>query len=171
MVRMAISRIEPAANEVLAGLEAKTKHPNPFYRVMAHRPEVLKTFAPFYAAVVGPGSLDRRLKELAYMATSFANRCAYCTAAHTVSARKAGLTDEQLHAIEAETDSGFTAPEQALLRYARELTRTATVTPATRAAVAGLFTEEQVVELNMVIGVANFTNRFNNGLEILPEEH
>src|SRR5258706_945251 len=169
MVRMAISRIDPSESEVLAGLEARTKHPNPFYRVMAHRPEVLKNFAPFDGAVVGPGSLDRRLKELAYLATSFANHCAYCTAAHTASARKAGVTDDQIHAIEAETDSGFTAPEQALLRYVRELTRTATVAPATRAAVAGFFTEEQVVELTLVVGVANFTNRFNNGLEIMPE--
>jgi uncharacterized peroxidase-related enzyme len=169
MVRMAISQIDPSQNEVLAGLEAKTKQPSPFYRVMAHRPEVLKTFSPFYGAVVGPGSLDRRLKELAYLATSFANRCAYCTAAHGASARKAGLTDDQINAIEAGTDTGFTAPEQALLRYARELTRTATVAPATRAAVTGFFTEEQVVELTLVVAVANFTNRFNNGLEIMPE--
>ena len=56
-----------------------------------------------------------------------------------------------------------------LLRYARELTRTAMVAPATRAAIAGFFTEEQVVELTLVIAVANFTNRFNNGLEIMPE--
>jgi uncharacterized peroxidase-related enzyme len=169
MVRMAISRVDPAENEVLAGLEAKTRQPSPFYRVMAHRPEVLKTFAPFFGAVVGPGSLERRLKELAYLATSFANRCVYCTVAHTASARRAGLTDEQIQAIEAGADTGFTAPEQALLRYARELTRTAMVAPATRAAVAGFFTEEQVVELTLVIAVANFTNRFNNGLEIMPE--
>jgi len=166
---MAISRIDPSQNEALAGLEAKTKQPSPFYRVMAHRPEVLKTFSPFYGAVMGPGSLDRRLKELVYLATSFANRCAYCTAAHTASARKAGLTDDQIQAIEAGRIRASPRPKQALLRYARELSRTATVAPATRTAVAGFFTEEQVVELTLVIAVANFTNRFNNGLEIMPE--
>lgn len=166
---MAISRIDPTENEVLAGLEVKTKKPNPFYRVMAHRPEALKNFAPFYGAVLGAGALDRRLKELAYLATSFSNRCAYCLAAHTASALRTGITEDQIHAIEAENDSSFTSPEQAVLRYARELTRTATATPATRTAVAGFFTEDQVVELTMVIAVANFTNRFNNGLEILPE--
>jgi uncharacterized peroxidase-related enzyme len=166
---MAISRVDPSENEVLAGLEAKTKKPNPFYRVMAHRPEVLKNFAPFYGALLGPGSIDRRVKELAYLATSFANRCAYCLAAHTPNALRAGITEDQIHAIEAESDSSFTPPEQAVLRYSRELTRTATVTAATRTAVAGFFTEDQVVELTMVVAVANFTNRFNNGLEILPE--
>ena len=71
---MPISRIDPEQNEFLAGLEAKAKQPNPFFRVMAHRPEVLKNFVPFYGSVVGPGSLDRRLKELAYLTASITNR-------------------------------------------------------------------------------------------------
>jgi uncharacterized peroxidase-related enzyme len=168
---MAISRIDPAQNEVLAGLEAKSKQPNPFFRVMAHRPESLKDFVPFYSSVLGVGSVERRVKELAYLTASIANRCAYCTAAHTASARKAGVTAEEIQAIEAETDTPFSAPEQAAIRYSRELTRTATATPAIRAALAGFFTEEQIVELTLTIAVANFTNRFNNGLEIMPEGH
>ena len=31
------------------------------------------------------------------------------------------------------------------------------------------FTSEQIVEMTLVAGVANFNNRFNNGLNILPE--
>jgi alkylhydroperoxidase family enzyme len=30
------------------------------------------------------------------------------------------------------------------------------------------FTHEQIVEITLVAAMANFTNRFNNGLEILP---
>jgi uncharacterized peroxidase-related enzyme len=166
---MAISRIDPSQNEFLAGLEARSKQPNPFFRVMAHRPEVLKHFVPFYGAVMGPGSLERRLKEIAYLVAAIANDCAYCTAAHIAGARKAGITEEEIHAIENETDSGFSAPEQALIRYARELTRTARVADATRDAASGFFLEEQIVELTLVVATANFTNRFNNGLGILPE--
>src|SRR5215471_6227249 len=92
LVPMAISRIDPSQNEFLAGLEARAKQPNPFFRVMAHRPEALKNFVPFYGAVAGPGSLDRRLKEIAYLTASMANRCAFCTAAHTPGAHKAGIT-------------------------------------------------------------------------------
>jgi alkylhydroperoxidase family enzyme len=50
----------------------------------------------------------------------------------------------------------------------------------TRAAGAGLrdgaleelkkhFSEDQIVELALVICVANFTNRFNNGLRLVPD--
>jgi uncharacterized peroxidase-related enzyme len=166
---MAISRIDPSQNELLAGLEAKSKQPNPFFRVMAHRPEVLKHFVPFYGAVMGPGSLERRLKEIAYLVAAMANHCAYCTAAHIAGARKAGLTEDQIRAIENENDSGFSPPEQALIRYARELTRTARVSDATRDAAQGFFLEEQIVELTLVVATANFTNRFNNGLGIMPE--
>ena len=166
---MAISRIDPSQNEFLAGLEARAKQPNPFLRVMAHRPDALKSFVPFYAAVTGAGSVERRLKELAYLVVSIANHCAYCTAAHVAGGRKAGITDDEVRAIEAENNSSFSPVEQAVIVYARELTRTATVQETTRQILATHFNEEQIVELTMQVAMANFTNRFNNGLNILPE--
>ena len=166
---MAISRIDPSQSEVLAGLEARSRQPSGFFRVMAHRPEALRNFVPFYGAVTGPGALDRRSKELAYLAASIFNHCAYCTASHTSGARKAGITDAEIGALATQQDSGFSPAEQALIRYARELTRLARVEDSTRAALDSHFTEEQVVELTLVVAMANFTNRFNNGLGILPE--
>jgi len=166
---MAISRIDPSQDEFLAGLEARSKKPSPFFRVMAHRPEVLKTFVPLYGAITGPGSLDRRLKELAYLTASIANRCAFCTAAHTASARKAGIADAEIGALSTDQDAGFTPVEQAVIRYARELTRAARVQDSTRDAAAAQLTEEQLVELTLVVAIANFTNRFNNALGVMPE--
>ena len=40
----------------------------------------------------------------------------------------------------------------------------------TRAKLREFFSEEQLVELTLVLAMANFTNRFNNGLELKPEE-
>jgi alkylhydroperoxidase family enzyme len=56
-----------------------------------------------------------------------------------------------------------------VLQYARELTRTATG-EAGRNELPDYFTDEQIVEITMVIAMANFTNRFNNGLGLKPEE-
>src|SRR5439155_19066415 len=54
LVSMAmIPLVEPARNEYLAELERKGK--NNFFRMMAHKPEVLKNFVPFYGAIMGPG--------------------------------------------------------------------------------------------------------------------
>lgn len=48
-----------------------------FFGMLAHKPDVLKNFLPFYAAITGPGALDQRYKELAYLKTSIINGCEY----------------------------------------------------------------------------------------------
>ena len=164
----AIQRVDPSQNDFLAGLEAKSGKPNHFLRTMANRPEVLKTFVPFYAAVVGRGSVAYRIKELVYLACAFANQCAYCTAVHTAGGRKAGITEDELQALQAGQVQSFTAPERAAIRYAQELTRTASPGD-TRDALFDHFTQEQIVEMTLVVAMANFTNRFNSGLGVEPE--
>src|SRR5947209_18293737 len=121
----AIKMVEPADNEVLADLEAKTKKPSPFFRAMAHRPEALKNFVPFYGAIMGPGAVERRIKELVYLTCSYANECAFCTAAHVAGGTKAGITEEEMRALQTEQDHTFAANERAAIAYARELTQTA----------------------------------------------
>jgi uncharacterized peroxidase-related enzyme len=163
----AIKRVDPGENEQLAGLEARAKQASAFFRVMANRPEVLRNFPPLYGAIAGPGSVERRLKEAVYLATSYANRCAFCAAAHEAGANKAGLTEKDLASIREERDTGFSEPERAALAYARELTRTAAAAQ-TRDRLRPHFTDEQIVEITLTIAMANFTNRFNNGLDIQP---
>jgi uncharacterized peroxidase-related enzyme len=165
----AIKLVEPEQNELLASLESRSKSANPFFRAMALRPEVLKNFVPLYTAVVGPGSVDRRIKSLVYLTSSYANECAFCIQANLPGARKAGVSEEELHAVQTEQDHLFSEPERAAIRYARELTQTADAEDA-RAALLEHFTNEQVVEITLVVCISNFTNRFNNALEILPNE-
>ncbi len=164
----AIKLIEPEQNELLASLEARTKTVNPFFRAMANRPDVLKAFPSLYSAVMGPGSVDRRLKALLYLTCSYANECAYCTQSNLPGARKAGVTEEEIQAVHTEQNAVFPEPERAAIRYARELTRTSDGKDS-RAALLEHFTGEQVVEITLVCCMANFTNRFNNGLQIFPE--
>jgi len=133
---------------------------------MANRPDVLKNFPPLYGAIMGPGSVERRIKEL--VTCSYANECAYCAASHRAAGAKAGIREEEFEAIQTEQDHGFSEPERAAIQYARELTQTADAEES-RATLLAHFTGEQVVEITLVAAMANFTNRFNNGLGILPE--
>ena len=164
-----IKLVEPERNEFLAELEKKSNRPNHFFRTMANRPEVLKNFVPLYGAIMGPGSVERRMKELVYLTAAYANKCAYCTAAHTATGRKAGVTEDEMRALQTEQDQGFSAPERAAIQYARELTRTADG-EHTRDTLHEHFNDEQIVELTLVAAMANFTNRFNNGLSVQPEK-
>jgi uncharacterized peroxidase-related enzyme len=143
-----------------------------FYGVMAHHPAALKSFLPLYASVMNEGTLERRYKELAYLKTSYLNSCEYCMRAHTPGAKRAGVTAEQIEALTFyERSPHFDEKDKAVLLYAERMTR---------AAGAGLrdmavgelkrhFTEDQIVELALVTCMANFTNRFNNGLRIQPD--
>ncbi len=71
---------EKAAPEVRDIYESMQKNlgkvPN-FFASMAHRPNVLKHFVPFYSAVVGEGAVEPRYKELAYLKTALVNGCEY----------------------------------------------------------------------------------------------
>ncbi|HKD05334.1 MAG TPA: carboxymuconolactone decarboxylase family protein [Bryobacteraceae bacterium] len=156
-------------NEAITEVERKTG-PSNFLRAMSHRPEATKEFAALYDTLMGPGAVDERLKELVYVAVSSVNECKYCGSHHDVSARRAGVTDHELDDIKAETDQTFDERERAALRYARELTRTADAEHETKDMIENLFTAEQRVELTMVVALANFTNRFNNGLRIPVEK-
>ena len=165
----ALRLVDPSENELLASLEARAKQANPFFRAMAHRPEVLKNFPPLYTAVVGAGSVARRVKVLVYLACSYTNTCPFCIASNLPGARKAGITEEEIKALETGNDEIFAPAERAALAYARELTRTAHA-EGTRDELRAHYTDEQIVDITLVIGISNLTNRFNNGLGILPED-
>lgn len=161
--------VDPATNETLAEIERKTG-PNNFYRAMAHKPDVLAAFPRVYGSIMGPGTLDRKLKEMVYLAVSTVNECPYCSDAHLKGARKAGLTEHDIEDVESETNQNFTPAETCALHYAREMTRSCASEFETREQLKEYFSEDQLVELTLVVAMANFTNRFNNGLNV-PVEH
>ena len=103
-----------------------------------------------------------------YLACSYGNTCPFCIASNLPGARKAGITEEEIRALETGEDGSFPPAEKAAISYARELTRTAHA-ETTRDELRAHYTDEQIVEITLVIGLSNLTNRFNNGLGIMPE--
>ena len=79
---MAIRPVEKAEAPEAVGrvYEALEKNlgrvPNTF-KMLAHRPEVLRTFLPLYNAVWAEGALPQKLKALAAVRTSLINGCEY----------------------------------------------------------------------------------------------
>ena len=69
---------------------------NNFWKALAVEPVSLKRTWESVKEVMAPGALDPLTKELLYVAVSVTNGCEYCIASHTASARKKGMTDEQL---------------------------------------------------------------------------
>jgi uncharacterized peroxidase-related enzyme len=160
-----VKGVDPSQYPALAEIEQKTG-PSNFLRTMAHRPELMLDFARLYSNLMGSGSIPQRMKEMLYIAVSTVNECSYCAGHHVHTGKASGLSEQEIHEIETEQGQHFSPKEQAALHYARELTRTAAVDDETRYAVQEHFSHDQFVELTMIVGLANFTNRFNNGIGV-----
>ena len=66
---------------------------NNFWKAIANDPKTLRRTWESIKQIMAPGALDALTKEMLYVAISATNQCGYCIASHTVSARKAGMTD------------------------------------------------------------------------------
>ena len=88
---------------------------------------------------------------------------------HIASSKRVGLTSKDWKALKDTNYSGFSEKEQAALRFADKLTRTPR--EIGDGDVAGLkkhFPDEQIADLDLLIGLINLTNRFTDplGLEL-----
>lgn len=68
--------VEPA-RAVYEEMERRTGRVPNLYKMLAHKPEILRTFSAFYTQVWAPGALPPKLKVLAYLRASLLNGCEY----------------------------------------------------------------------------------------------
>lgn len=154
-------RATPEQEKMLSQLTQKSGKIANIWKLWSHSPLTLETFMAFYKTLM-KGSLDGKLRELAYIKTSLLNDCAYCAEAHKGVARKVGLTEQQIQEINVyESSASFSPVEKLVLKYAEELTRTAKTGDGLIQELRKHLSEEQLVELNLTVGTANLTNRFN----------
>ena len=173
MARISLIAPESASAEVREIYDTVLRgKPGNVQKALAHRPEMLKNFLSFYGSV--GRSLDRKLYELIYLRVSFINGCRYCTQHHVASSKRVGLTSEDWSALRAGNYSRFSAKERAALTYVEKLTRTPhEISDADFDELKKHFSDAEIVDLHLLTGLANLTNRFTDplGLELeFPEE-
>ena len=67
-----------------------------FWKYLAFDPSLLKEIWSDVKSLMTKETLiDKKTKEMIYMAVSITNNCSYCTHSHTASAKKLGMTDEE----------------------------------------------------------------------------
>src|SRR5215471_21775997 len=111
----------PEQEKILAQLTQKSGKIANMWKLWSHSPQTLEAFIAFYKTVM-KGSLDAKLRELAYVKASSINDCAYCGDAHKNAGRRAGVTDQQIDEIGHFAESSAYSPlEKLVLRYAEEL--------------------------------------------------
>jgi AhpD family alkylhydroperoxidase len=161
-----MARIELVARErapLLARRYYERGDPGPIAAALANVPELMEPMLSFVNTVLGPTSLDPRLKEIVILRVSSVNGCHYCTETHTRVARRLRFSPAELAALrgEAPAPGGWTAKERALLSFSEAI--------STRPEVAvdllqPLFQEAEIVELVTLASATVLLNRFATAL-------
>jgi uncharacterized peroxidase-related enzyme len=167
MARIGLVAPESASADVKEIYEKALRgKPGNAQKALAHRPDMLKNFLGFYASV--GRSLDRKLYEMIYLRVSLINGCHYCTQHHVAASKRVGLTADDWAALRAGDYSRYSGKERAALTYVEKLTRAPH--DISDADFAGLkeFSEPEIVDIHLLTGLANLTNRFTDplGLEL-----
>jgi uncharacterized peroxidase-related enzyme len=173
MARIALIEPEQATPEVKEIYEQKLKgKPGNGQKALAHRPDMLKAFLGFYASV--GRSLERKLYELIYIRVSMINGCRYCLQHHLASSKRVGLTPEDWDALKHRNYSHYSEKERAALTYIEKLTRSPhEIHDSDFNELKRYFADPEIVDIHLLTGLANLTNRFTDplGLELeMPEE-
>jgi AhpD family alkylhydroperoxidase len=94
---LADDELSPEARAVFADIRAtrRTDFINNFWRALANHPASLSRTWETLKAVMAPGALDPKVKEMLYVAVSIAQGCEYCVHSHTTAARAKGMTEAE----------------------------------------------------------------------------
>lgn len=94
-VKMITDEDNPKVQEVYQDIRdsRNTKYIGNFWRYLAFDPSLLKDiWTNVKNLMVKETLIDKKTKEMIYMAVSITNNCSYCTHSHTATAKKLGMT-------------------------------------------------------------------------------
>lgn len=143
------------------------------YRLLLHSPSLAAIWLDFVSAARFETELEGRLREIVIVRVAHLNRTAYVIGQHVpqLSAPE-GLTDQECDALADWQDApSFGARERAALAYTDAMTRDVAVPDAVFEALRPHFSERQIVELSVLIGLYNMHTRVFTALGIDPEPH
>jgi AhpD family alkylhydroperoxidase len=116
-------------------------------------------------------SLDRQLMELIVFRISQINECAYCLDMHSKELRAMGETEQRLYGLSAWRETPyFTDQERAALEWA-EAVNSLHIPDEIYEQVKTQFSEEEVIDLTLVVNSINTWNRFNIAFRQIPGDY
>lgn len=134
-------------------------------------PAGYKALGGVYGYIMQSG-LDGVLVKLVYLRVSQINGCAYCLDLHTRDLIKNGVTSEKLALVQVWREAGpvFNNRERAALAWAETVTRVAetAIPDEDFQTISAVFSEKEIVDLTIAIGLMNTFNRLAIGFRRPP---
>ncbi|MFM0644769.1 carboxymuconolactone decarboxylase family protein [Paraburkholderia bryophila] len=120
---------------------------------------------------IGKSALEKPLAELVRLRASQINGCAYCVDMHVADARKGGETERRLATVVVWRETPFfTDRERAALEWTEAVTLVSHdhVPNAVWEAVRPHFSDEELVDLTLLVSAINAWNRFAIAFRKMP---
>ncbi|MDY0883647.1 carboxymuconolactone decarboxylase family protein [Dongia soli] len=135
-------------------------------------PAGVKALGGVYGYIMQSG-LPENLVTLVYQRISQINGCAYCLDLHTRDLLEKGVSSEKLALLQVWREAGpvFDQREQAALAWAESVTRVAetAVPDEDFQAARAVFSEKELVDLTIAIGLMNAFNRMAISFRRTPQ--
>jgi uncharacterized peroxidase-related enzyme len=138
------------------------------FSTIAQYPAALKPILDLYQAVTAESSISRKLQEVANLETSRINGCNYCIYHHSEMGKMAGLSSAQIDSLKTGIiDTSFNNKEKTVIEYSTAVTKDAENIPEELYnRVKSFFTNSEIVNLTLIIGLMNLFNKFSGALGI-----
>ena len=146
------------------------------WKAIAHNPAIYEAYLPYVRAVFGSGTLDSKTKDLVALRISFLNHCRYSLSHRVASARAQGLTEQEITGVADPHAHPYDPNDLAALDYAEELTllpsqiaytsNPQAVSSEVLMTLKEHFSDAQISELTVTIGLWNALNRFHRVLDL-----
>ena len=162
---------DPKVRELFEKIESNGAQVVNLYRVLAHAPELCRSFIRFGNRVLYKGALPPALRELAILLVSERTDAHYERTKHRAIAVGVGVPQNQVDAVKGwEGSDAFSDKERAVLAYGEEVIRDVRAREETFAELRKHFDEEASVELTVTIGFYCMVSRILENLQVELEE-
>lgn len=143
------------------------------YKLLLHTPSLAACWLDLISTARFKTELDGRLREIVIVRIGYLNRTDYVVKQHVpVLSVPEGLSKAESDALaDWRNKAFFSARERAALDYADAMTRDIAVADSVFEALRPHFSERQIVELTVLIGIYNMHTRVFTALGIDPEPH
>jgi 4-carboxymuconolactone decarboxylase len=159
----------PEVAEILDKTKIRPGPPLNIFATLAHHPRLLKRFNVLGGLFLGRGLLPARERELVILRTGWRTRCEYEFGQHVLLGRAAGLDDEEILRV---TRDGAQWPGEGdalLIRLADEIHETHDVSDELWTALAGRWSQAELLELVTLAGFYGMVSGFLNAARVQRE--
>lgn len=138
---------------------------------LGRHPKLLDRYSPFINYIMGEQTLPDRDREILILRIGWLCKAKYELGHHSIFAKRAGLTDEDILRITKGADApGWSISEAALIRATDELYNDAIISEETWKILSEHYTEQQFIDVIFTVGQYNMVSWALNSLGVQLEE-